>query len=615
MDRFFGRIILLLIFGVLFHTCTLYAQEIVVGDKNETISLLSKSAVYISNDTKPPSKNNFRSYKEDTVNTGISRKSIWVRFRLKNPSDIVRKCALVVTSPLLEEIVLYRGDIGTRGREKGVVHMQKPRDMLYPYYLIELQPRSAETFYLQIRSKFTPVDFSVKLMEPDTFFSYDKKQQHIDILLIGFVLALALYSLLLFLYIKDKSYLYYSLYLLALIYQQVTYLGLTQVNFPIAFIHLDMQIPVIKIGILLITSALFAVHFLKIEEVSERLYRIYRFFITVAFIEMLLFAHPSVYDLNIVVLTGALFIVFNLYAGIFAYRQGETQARLFIVGFGIVFVSYVCIILDAIGVTSIMQQMQNILMFATAFEALILSLAFADRYILLQREKQRIDAKLLSESQNRTTIIQHEVEEKTKALNQALETKETLLREIQHRVKNNLQIILSMIRLQNDEMDDAVAKEKLKALEFRIKAISQIYDRLLFTDDLERIDMSAYIETLLEDIAKAYDFDDRHIVLHTDINAKLALKDAIYVGLIVNELVTNAYKYAFEEKSGSIEIVLDETSDGYVLRVEDSGSGGDLSMRQKGLGRKLIDTLVRVQLKGEIEMKTSPNTSYTIRFK
>jgi len=176
---------------------------------------------------------------------------------------------------------------------------------------------------------------------------------------------------------------------------------------------IDMQIPVLKVALLIITAALFAIHFLEINRHSS-LYKIYRLFIVISIIEVLLFSAPLFFNLDTIIFTGALFIVFNLTAGILSYRSGVRQARLFIVGFSIVFISYALVILDAIGVTSVIQYVQNILMFGTALEALVLSLAFADRYIILQKAKAKSDALLLAESQNRAALVEQEVEKKPK---------------------------------------------------------------------------------------------------------------------------------------------------------------------------------------------------------
>ena len=585
-------------------------------DLNQQVSrtILNQSDVYIDSDEHNISyvlaKGLLQPYTKTYLNTGIRNATIWIRFHLANDTNQTAYKILIVTSPLLEHIKLYKQSSIQNPQYRGVRYITEAHHTLMPYFHLTLPPNSSETYYLQVRSLLTPVDFTLKLDAHEHFEFDDRRQQLVDILLIGFVLALMFYSFILYFYTKDKSYLFYSFYLFALIYQQFTYLGLTQIYLPLAFIRFDMQIPILKIGLLIITSALFAMQFLKTRSLGK-IHTLYRLFIAVTLLEILLF--PRFQNLYPIIFTGMVFIFFNLGAGVVSYKRGNKQARLFIVGFSIVCFSYFLLILDALGITSIVQGYQNILMFGTAFEALILSLAFADRYLILQKAKARADARILEESTQRADIIEREVIKKTDALNRALETKELLLKEVHHRVKNNLQIILSIIRLQRDEIEDAKIGEKCIDLENRINAISKTYTMLLIKENIEEIDMAEYIEALLLDIQETMQQEDKHIEIKTDIEAKVPLRESVYLGLIVNELVTNAYKYAFQ-KEGTITISLHQNNSHYRLIIQDNGQGYDAEQTKVSLGMKLIYTLVHDQLGGTIEKETMHHTHYTIRF-
>lgn len=602
--------------SILFSHIALFAKPIDINQENQ-LSLLEESDVYLTDKSlELPEilKNHlFTPHQNPYVNTGMLTTYIWIRFSLINNSDHSTHKVLILTSPLLEHITLYREKDIQHAEQKGVYHIKEEHHTLSPYYHIELPAHNTETYYLKVNSLLTPVDFTLKLDDHDTYEYRDRFQQLVDILLIGFVLALMLYSFILYFYTNDKSYLYYSFYLFALIYQQFTYLGLTQIYMPLSFIAFDAQIPVFKVNLLVITAALFAMHFLKTKYI-HKLHKMYQLFIFISVLEILTLNSTHFYTLYIVIFTGALFIFFNLFAGIISYKKRNKQARLFIVGFSIVCFSYFLIILDAIGVTSIMQDFQNILMFGTAFEALILSLAFADRYIILQKEKTKVDARILEESTHRTSLIKEEVIKKTQELNSVLEVKQLLLKEVHHRVKNNLQIILSIIRLQNDEINDEKVAAKFTNLENRINAISKTYSMLLIKDELEKIDMQEYIDSLLQDIQETVEQNNQHIEILTRINAMMPLKEAVYLGLIINELVTNAYKYAFDNANGKITISLDKEDKTYLLVIEDNGKGYDSQQKHPSLGLKLIHTLVYDQLEGTIETQSDGYTKNSIRF-
>ena len=558
--------------------------------------------------------NLFKPYHEHSLHLGVNQKHVWIQFTLSNPTARSLEKIILINSPLLEHIALYRDNNLSRPTYRGVGHITRLHNTLSPHFEISIPPLQTQTYYMLLYSQYTPINFDICLYSKDTYIQDDKKQQLVNILLIGIVLALMIYSLMLFVYVKDRTYLYYGFYLFALLYQQSTYLGLTQIYAPLDFILFDMQIVAFKINFLIIASALFAMSFLKLDKRST-LYRIYRWIIYVAILEMVIMSFPDFYNLTLIILTGAFFITFNLFAGVTVYLRGYKQARLFVLGFSIVFISYMIIIFDALGFSDLLLDFRNILMYTTTFEALILSLAFADRYLILQQTKENLDKQILKESQEKEAMITQMVNRKTEELNETLKEKELLLREIQHRVKNNLQIILSMIRMQNDASSDQNTKETLERLENRINAISKTYSMLLTNNDIQDIDMKVYVEELLNDlIISIGDKERKQIKIISNIHANLPLKTAVYIGLIINELVTNAYKHAFPTGKGKITINLKEVNKQYILEILDDGMGYDAKTSKHSLGLKLINVLVKHQLKGSLTTIVQPHCKYTIRF-
>lgn len=192
--------------------------------------------------------------------------------------------------------------------------------------------------------------------------------------------------------------------------------------------------------------------------------------------------------------------------------------------------------------------------------------------------------------------------------------KELLLQEVHHRVKNNLHIILSMIQLQQYENEENKTNQLLIDLENRINAIAKTYEILIVNEDLQHIDMHSYITQLLEDIQMSFSHASLHILHRTDIQAILPLKEAVYVGLIINELVTNAYKYAFSSDTGEVCIILTQDASTYTLTVKDNGVGFDVNTQKKSVGSKLVETLVEEQLQGTLSLKSENYTKYHIVF-
>lgn len=604
---------------LLFFTQNLFATSIPIDiSKNSYLSILPSSQVYIDHENRPLSwiidHKKLHTYHKRIINVGVSKAAVWISFTLKNSAEHPVTRLIVPTSSLLEEITLYDHTLNQL-IQTGLMHTTKEHKTLYYYLAMTLKPHEVKTYYLRIQSNYSPVAFELLIENPKKFFEKDKYYQAFNILLSGIVLSLMLYAFFLSFFIRDKSYFYYGLYLLTLLYQQITYIGLTKIYFPLKFIPYDLEFVLVKLVLLIVTSALFAIHFLdtkRFPKIDLTYKSIILFLLTV-----LLFADPTdSYSITLVIIIGFIFITFNLFAGIYIYKKGYKQARLFIIGFGIVFVTYMFIITDALGLTSIVVDYNNILMLATVIEAFTLSLAFADRYMILTEQKQKTDRVILEESQYRAFLVEQEVKKKTKELNKSLKQQELLMREIHHRVKNNLQIILSMLRLQSDEIRDPEMSQKFINLEHRINAIAKTYSMLLIHNELEQVDMKEYLDTLMNDISESYEKREQLVNVVTDVgDITLPLKQAVYVGLIVNELVTNAYKYAFNGALGIIHVVLfNERPGHYTLIIEDNGSGYTIEDDVKSLGLKLIQTLIYEQLEGSMEIDTYKHTKYTIRF-
>lgn len=202
----------------------------------------------------------------------------------------------------------------------------------------------------------------------------------------------------------------------------------------------------------------------------------------------------------------------------------------------------------------------------------------------------------------------------------SLEEKEVLLKEIHHRVKNNLQVISSLLRLQERTLDDEETRTLFRESRNRILSMAMIHERLYESESLASIDLGDYFESLIQMLSRTYAPDD------SGVSVKLAVEPltvdvdtAVPLALIVNELVSNAYKYAFPDgPDGSIRVELRRTDPGVVrLTIEDDGVGipDDVDLDQPpSLGLRLVQLLSR-QLQGEpsFESRGDP-TRFSLEF-
>ena len=207
-------------------------------------------------------------------------------------------------------------------------------------------------------------------------------------------------------------------------------------------------------------------------------------------------------------------------------------------------------------------------------------------------------------------------EERIKA---SLDEKDVLLKEIHHRVKNNLQIISSLLNLQSSKIEDLYALDILTESQNRVRSMALIHEKLYQSEDLAHIDFEEYLCNLTAYLLRTYSATAGSVRLNVRAQSDvMGLDQAIPCGLIVNELVSNALKHAFPEgKTGEIQVRFHTYDrDRYILVVEDSGVGfpEDLDFRETdSLGLQLVLSLTN-QLDGVIEMDRDAGTRFTIRF-
>ena len=198
--------------------------------------------------------------------------------------------------------------------------------------------------------------------------------------------------------------------------------------------------------------------------------------------------------------------------------------------------------------------------------------------------------------------------------------KEMLLKEIHHRVKNNLQTVSSLLSLQSRATDDTTVKNLFKSSQNRVISMAMVHEMLYMRDDLSKIEYKSYVQELSEYLVRSVKGTQNNIKLTIDIpDIKLGIDTAIPLGLLINETITNALKYGIKDDSdGEIHIALKkEAGTDYVLNIGDNGVGFSDTVNHKNtksLGLKLIYNLAR-QLQGSIIRDGSQKgTNYIVRF-
>jgi len=218
-------------------------------------------------------------------------------------------------------------------------------------------------------------------------------------------------------------------------------------------------------------------------------------------------------------------------------------------------------------------------------------------------------------------LLEEEITERKQAeekVKTSLKEKETLLHEIHHRVKNNMTVISSLLKLQAGQVNNDEAKTALMDSQNRVQSMSSIHETLYQSDNLSTVDMKTYLSSLASAIALNYSIGSKVNLLVESKNVLIGAKQASPVGLIVNELITNSFKYAFpDNQEGEIKINLQKIENQIQLEYADDGIGipEDYNWRNtKSMGLNLVKMLAENQLDGSIDMESNNGTKFTIKF-
>ena len=554
--------------------------SIEIDNQTTFYELLSHSQIYKdynrSENIKTIKNRDFRANTKKNLGFGYSPDfDIWIRFTLSNKTNHTIKKILEYSNPLTSYIDFFEEN--RLKKRDGLLNLSQNRHSINPIFQIKLNPFETKTFYIKISSKITTLIIKLNLWNSKDFYHKEFKHQIILALFFGAMGIIIIYNIIIFLATKELSYLYYVLFFMGTAFHHLMYKGVASLylfspetmQFLINYSSTIVAIPTIFL-------ALFTQQILRLKQyprLNRILFYLLGFYVVIIIIihTMGLYHYRSKFFIVI--------LLFLFFVSCYALFKKNRQARFIIVGW-IVFVSSgIFMYLSSAGIYDIFVDYPYYTELSLVLEMTIFSLALASKIKMLNKEK------LLSQK---------------RAL---------LLRELNHRVKNSMQTILSFLILQKDKIKDKKTEEILTNIENRIMATTHLYSLLHTKENIIVADMQKYFYLITNNIQKSFKQNTIKINIYSSIIMKSEL--AIHCGLIVNEAVTNAFKYAFGNGGGEIKIYLWDNSKNYFLTIKDNGIGFDKNSKS-GLGLDIIETLAILQLDGKLNIKTDNGVEINI---
>lgn len=571
-------------------------SAIEIDENSSGIDILSQSYIFIDK-TNSITKINLKDEEfiknhENVLGFGIQPSTaVWLRFTLKNNSDKELHKILEYGNPETEDLNFYFDD---KKVQDGMFHHSESRTTINPILNINLKPFEEKIFYIKAHCKISTLIVKLTLWENIDFIHHQYKHKIYLFIFFTIIATLLLYNLMLFIFTKDVVYFYYILYLSAVIFFQSVYLGIAQLY----FFSNEVSIFVTKgtigyISMLIVPMILFSMEFLHTKQFKKTHTFLKLYLYMLPYIVLLSFDN-LLFDLNIMLIYFPLSFVL-IYTSFRALNAGIKEAIFYIIAWSFVIITLVFSVLQSLGVYDVFVYFAYINELAFALEALLFSIALAHRIKSLSEEKMLSDKKLIEFQQEEQELLESLVDEKIKDLKGALDEKEILYKELNHRVKNNIQMILSLIKLQIGKTNSQLTRDELVVTKNRINSISKLYEILHLKDATKNIDTKIYFQNIVNNIKENFSKD---ISIKYDITHHIQINDLMYCGLILNELVTNSFKYAFNE-NGNIYITIHKIDNNVYMTVRDNGIGFSKE-NVNSLGLTIVETLAQKQLHGNV---------------
>ena len=567
-----------------------FSQNIIFDASHSKISILENSQLYIDETSKlnfkKVQKKKFITMKSNYLRLGYTNVTAWVKFSIKNNSNKKLVRYITITNPMLDTIELFikQKDGTFKKKTQGVLHLNlyQRNNILHPNFKVQFNPNETKEFYYKTFSLSCANYYKLFFKDHNQLYKDEFQYQLIEALFFGAMSALILYNLFIFLFIKDKSYFYYVLFLFFIMINHSSYsVMLDYIISSPTLTKLEAYLAVYYLGIATILGLLFIQNILDINRFKILKYITY----TLIFINIILMLLSTNNNYLIESATNLIFVVmiYIYFLSIYSLIKKHPLSKYIFAAWTINVIGIINLAFKQYGILNIIDYIPYFYELCTFLEAIIFSTALASKI------------------------------SKTKELENSLKTNEILTKELHHRVKNNMQFIIIMYRLKLANHINKDVDEKLKEIENSIQAISNTHEILYNQSNLKEMDTKKYFINLINEIKKS--FDMKNIDIEFNIDTYLETQQAMYCGIILNELVTNSIKYAFKNSKGNITISLHKKNKEYIFMIEDNGCGFNYKEKSElSFGLSFINAIVEYELKGKSKFINKNGTKVKIVF-
>lgn len=568
---------------------------IVLSDKTQLVSIGTQimyyedesAALSFQDIIREDHRQGFKQHTKEVYTHQASKSVVWFKINLQNKTG--EETWLSTGGNVCWYIDFYRPDGEGNYRDSvqtGAMRAATTKEFPVNFYWLRLADRSdttVRTYYVRLANGLTQEYF----LQAGTIRSLTKNKEVYDFLaaaFVGLMLVMILYNFFLASATKDKIYLTYVCYLISVVVV-VTFAN----GYPFTDNTFLLKYYIGWIPIFFFFATLFAVQYLNLPVnapmINKVLWGMMACFLMIPVLFML-GADLSEGSFMMQFLLFPFFLTL-LFSGVYLLYKGHKNARFYVLGWSFEISSVLIFFLAIDGVLPFNIITRNAVYFGTSMEILMFSLALADRLNILRLEKDKTEAEKLTIIREQNKVLEQRVAERTA--------------EIHHRVKNNLQIISSLINLKSRQVPDE-AITILNQLNGRIFSMGLLHEKLYKNENLQVIRLDVYLGELVKYLLDSFQNLNTSVVLELDCDeVEVNIESALTCGLICNELFTNSIKHAFDkhQQHTVIRLSLKQKPPYLEFVMSDNGLSSSKVVIEKSFGLRFVDQLVSTKLKGK----------------
>ena len=533
---------------------------------------------------------------------GYTTSTFWVKFTYAMNQKTINssiRYLLVIERPLIEHVDIYYENDGKLYHKKSGKRFSLS-DNQYPnkepvFYL----PHSKQqTIYIKLQSKDTII-FNPKIYQEQEFIKHDVDYHMFMGVHFGFLIIIIMYNLRLYITLKDKNYLWYLLFLLSLFFTSALNYNFLQDYIYRGDAWFNNHTHVVMYILTVMAATKMTQAFVRTDIYMPLIHNILTYIIITGGI-LIVFTLYHDRPTLLVAISYSLFpLLLTYYASFKVMLMGYEIAKYFFIAFMIFLLGSSSLPLMFFGFIPANFWTEHSHMFGTMIEAIILSFALSNKIKTINKAKERAQQRLLLQTQEINAQLEQkiqlrvrDIEQMNQELSLLLEDKELLLKEVFHRVKNNFQMMISILWIEANKSANTAHKDSFLSLINRMKSMALVHHYLYNSQTLSHIHTREYIQHIIDEIKQIY--QGRDVTITSDLDdCKLDMDSAMSLGIIINELLNNAIKHFNQPNVCHIYLSLTyhPQYQTILLQIHDNGRGitTEEQTNSSGLGIKLIE--------------------------